>query len=168
MEVIEILKAVASHWALSGGLLVVVGLFVWLAISLGPTWLLAHWYEVLDALFLLVAVLAIIGLYVMLEQQRAATVKAQADYQVAIGEVRVLQSSNADLAATIVQQNKAASDAQAQSVARSNAASEAMATAKAKQAGDRALVAKLRARVANPKTNQGTCDDEIANLRAGL
>lgn len=165
---IEIIKVLVSHWALTGGLLAVMGLFVWLAVSLGPAWLLAHWAVVLDAFVMVVAAALILWLYVALEHQRSTTAKAQADLTVAVGQERVLQATNADLTATIVRQNTAASGLQAETAARSKAASDAMATAAAAQAGDRKVIAKLRARSANPQTNQGTCDDEIANLRAGL
>jgi hypothetical protein len=168
MAMIEILKGIAAHWALTGGLLVLVAALVWLAVTLGPAWLLAHWAVVADAVVVFVAAAVILWLNVLLEQQVATTVKAQADYRVAVGQERILQATNADLSATIIRQSKAATDAQSESATRAKAASEAMAAAKAKQSGDQAVIAKLRARAANPQTNQGTCDDEIANLRAAL
>lgn len=166
MEVIEVLKSVASHWALSGGLLLVVGLFVWLAVSLGPTWLLAHWYEVLDAAVVVIAAVVIVWLYVLLEQQRVATAAANANYQTALGQTRLLQSTNADLAATVVRQSAAAAAAASESQARARAASEAMATAQKQGAADGKAIVSLRKRAADPKTNKGTCDEEIAHLRA--
>jgi hypothetical protein len=168
MAVIELLKSLASHWALTGGLAVVIGLVVWLAISAGPAWLLAHWSVVLDAVLVVVAAVVIIWLYLLLEQQRVATATANTNYQTALGQTRLLQATNADLAATVVRQSSAASDAAAESLARTKAASEAMASAQKRGEADRKTVAALRARVADPKTNQGSCDDEIAHLRAGL
>jgi membrane protein implicated in regulation of membrane protease activity len=168
MAMIEVLKALASHWALTGGLAVVVAMFVWLAISVGPAWLLTHWNVVLDAVVVLVAAAVIVWLYVALEQQRVATATAQANYQTSLGQTRLLQASNQDLAATIVRQSAAAAQAASESQARSRAASDAMAAAQGRGAADRKTIAALRARAADPKTNHGSCDDEIAHLRAAL
>lgn len=164
----EVLKALASHWALTGGLAVVVAVFVWLAVSLGPAWLLTHWAVVLDTVVVLVAGAVILWLYVLLEQQRVATSTAEANYQTTLAQARVLEATNRDQAGAIVRQSASVAQAASESEARSRAAGAAIAAAEKRGAADRKTIAALRARAADPKTNQGTCDEEIAHLRAAL
>lgn len=163
-----LLKVLGGHWPFVAAVVLIVAGLIALAVSMGPVWLAAHWDKVLDALIVVVMGSVIAWLYVDLEEARAQTAIAEANYQTTLGQVRTLQASNGELASTVRRQSDAASRMQAAGVAASRSASEAMARAATTQANDQKTIAQLRSRIANPKTNQGSCDDEIARLRAGV
>jgi hypothetical protein len=97
-----------------------------------------------------------------------ATSTAEANYQTTLAQARVLEATNRDQAGAIVRQSASVAQAASESEARSRAAGAAIAAAEKRGAADRKTIAALRARAADPKTNQGTCDEEIAHLRAAL
>jgi hypothetical protein len=79
-----------------------------------------------------------------------------------------LTASNTNLQQQVDLQNKSIQlYADAARKAKDDAAA-ALAQAQSKQAADQATVATLRARIADPKTNTGSCDDEIVRLRGTL
>ncbi|WP_175787605.1 hypothetical protein [Burkholderia anthina] len=165
---LDLLKLAASHWALIGILSVVAVVVVAVVGSLGPATLLLHWKAVLGAIVVLGLIVLSVVLYVSLEREVAEVAKAQESAQAAIGQVAVLQSSNADLARTIVTQNGALTQLQALASARAQAAAAAQVAAAKQRANDDKSLATLKKRIADPAVNKGSCDEELAHLRAGL
>lgn len=165
---LDLLKLAASHWALIGILSVVAVAVVAAAGSLGPATLLLHWKAVVGAIVVLGLVVLSVVLYAALEHEVAEVAKAQETAQAAIGQAKVLQSSNAALARTIVTQNVALAQLQALASARSQAAAAAQAAAAKQRAHDDKTLATLQKRIADPTVNKGSCDEELAHLRAGL
>jgi hypothetical protein len=92
----------------------------------------------------------------------------KAMYAVVLGQNIQLNADNQNLVAQTQLQSKSiqlvADDAQAAK----KAADQALADATAKQAGDQLSIAALQAHMKDPKTNAGSCSDEITRIRAGL
>jgi glucose/arabinose dehydrogenase len=130
--------------------------------------LLTRWKLVLGAGLVLLAGATIVYLWLALEATAAKLELTQADYTVVVGQNKTLNADNANLVAQTQLQSKSiqlvADDAQAAK----KAADQALAEATAKQAGDRLSIAALQARMKDPKTNAGSCRDEITRIRAGL
>lgn len=157
-----------SHWVLMlgsvGGFLVVAAV---IALT-GPATLLKHWKAVVIGLVMLVMAIVIVLLYVELQKVKAADAIDKANYTIVTGQVKTLDADNKNLVAQLSAQSQSIKDAAQAEFAAMAESKAALFAAQAKQATDASQIASLKARIANPQTNQGSCDDEIAYLRAEL
>lgn len=136
---------------------------------------LKNWKTLLKAALAFIVATIVGCLYVALERTRVDLAHEQTayatlngNYQTALNENKTLSASNANLGLVVSTQSKSIEWLGAQGQKQKVAADAALATALAKQATDRQTIARLSARITDPKTNQGTCQDEIQALRNNL
>jgi signal transduction histidine kinase len=157
-----------AHWGWFVGCGGIVGALVALGFAIGPVALLQHWKAVTALLLGAAAALAIAFLYVALDLAGARLATANANYAVVTGQNQTLNATNANLVKQTLLQSKAVQLVADDAREAKKASAQALADATAKQAADQTSIAALQARVSNPKTNAGGCDDEIARIRSSL
>lgn len=156
------------HWVLAlcgAGFVAALGAIVSV---LGLSTVLKRWKIIVAGLVTLTLLIVVAFLYINLEKTKATAATDKANYAVVVAQGKTLNATNLNLVAQLKLQSQSIADA-------ANAASAAQAvskgaefTALAKQASDAKTIATLQARVSNPKTDEGSCDDEISILRTGI
>lgn len=136
--------------------------------AIGWPVVLKDWKQILVALVFVV--LLIVAIFFYVEWQRAKAEEAQyaANFQTIQNQAETLNSDNLNLVGQLKAQSGSIAAAQAAEFAARAAAVQAQQAAQAQQAGDAKTIAALQARAADPKTNKGTCDEELQVIRAGL
>jgi hypothetical protein len=162
------LSFLVAHWGLllgGGGVLAAV---VGLCVLVGPAVLLARWRLVLGGAVVLVAGATVVYLWLALEATTAKLIVAQANYATVTGQNVTLNADNKNLAAQTLLQSKSIQLVADGAREAKTAADAALATAVAQQSVDQSSIVALQARMKDPKTNAGSCDDEIARIRSTL
>ena len=129
---------------------------------------LKHWKAILVALLVIATMIVVVLLYADLERTKAVEVQDKANYAIVVAQDKTLNAVNQNLVAQLNAQSQSIKDAAGYAFAAQAASKAALLDARAKQTNDAKTIAMLRARAANPTTNQGSCDDEISILRSGL
>jgi hypothetical protein len=130
--------------------------------------LLTRWKLILGCVVVVLAGGTIVYLWLALEAATAKLVLAQANYAVVVGQNKTLNADNLNLVSQTQLQSKSIQLVADAARAAKTASDLALADATAQQAGDQVSIAALQARMKDPKTNAGSCSDEITRIRAGL
>ncbi|RKP44694.1 hypothetical protein [Pararobbsia silviterrae] len=166
-----------AHWVWfsGGGAALVFSLVAGLLSWIGPTALIANWKAILGAIVAVVVLGVILVLYALLEHTKAALAaeqlaysKLNGNYQIVLGENATLGADNLKLSSTAALQTATVKAIAAQGAQAKQDAAAAVAAALAAQTSDRATIARLTARINDPSSKNGGCENEIAALRAAL
>lgn len=164
----EILKLLVTHWAVSLGVLGILGSIGAAIATFGLPTLLLHWKACIAALVTLVLTIVILFLYADLERVTADAATDKANYAIVVAQDKTLSANNLNLVAQLKAQGQSITDAASDAFAAQAASKAALLAAQAQQVTDASKIASLQARATNSKTDTGSCDDEISIIRSGL
>jgi hypothetical protein len=159
---------VAHGGLLLGGGCVLILIALLAACVLAPAIFRAHWELILGGVVVLVAGVVIVFLALALKETTAQLVVEKDAYATVLGQNTTLNADNNNLVTQSLLQSKSIQLVADAAQAAQTDAARALADAMAKQAGDQVSIAALEARMKDPKTNAGSCNDEITRIRAGL
>lgn len=153
------------HWlaaAASGGAVAVLGVVLR---AFGLTNVVKYWKDIVGLVCLALIVVLTLAMYVKLKDAEATAAKYAANFKILQNQAETLNADNQNLVAQLKAQSDSINAVAQEGFAAQANAKLALAAAQAKQAADAGTIAKLQARATN---NEGSCESEIAFLRAGL
>ncbi len=159
--ILAFIAAHLLHALIGGGITAALGIG---GSMLGWPVVLKYWKDIVGFICLALIAVLTLDLYAKLKETQADLAKSEANFVILQGQAEVVNRDNANLVAQLKTQDDSITQAAQADLATQASLKLQLAAAQASHAPHKAVIARYQAR---SQVNEGSCDDEIAVLRAG-